>query len=423
MSNPSLTRIAQLAATITAEVAKIDGILAARGLPSPSLDEDAPPTLPDEAADAQDAVIDAAAELNDLLREPLSAIYEHGGHNNNVCLQTIARFHISAMVPAGGRVSYADLAARTALPEQVLRRLLRHAMTMHVFREPEPGMVAHTRASKALTDPAMNAWLRIGTEEMWPAAVRMLDALQKWPESSEPNETGFSLGHNTSESIYGVIGGGGPELAVRFATAMAVYASRPEYSPAFIVDHYDWAALGPETRVVDVGGAQGHVAMALARGHANLASVLVQDMAVVVAGADAGVPAALKSRIAFMPHDLLAPQTVVADVYYFRWILHNWSDKHCVLILRAQIPVLKPGARIIIQETCMPEPGAVPRWKEKALRMNDINMGAVFNARERTVGEWRDLLAEADPRFVLKAVTEPKGSALGILEVVWNGTD
>lgn len=50
-------------------------------------------------------------------------------------------------------------------------------------------------------------------------------------------------------------------------------------------------------------------------------------------------------------------------------------------------------------------------------------MGALFNSKERTIEEWRVLLSDADPRFVLQGVTEPKGSALGILEVVWDCTN
>lgn len=48
-------------------------------------------------------------------------------------------------------------------------------------------------------------------------------------------------------------------------------------------------------------------------------------------------------------------------------------------------------------------------------------MTTLFNARERTAEEWKDLFAKADPRFVLKQIIEPKGSALAILEAVWMG--
>lgn len=69
-------------------------------------------------------------------------------------------------------MSFADIAKKTPLTEQMVGRLLRHAMTMRIFYEPEPGMVAHTRASKILADPVTNDWLRTGTEEMWPAAAK-----------------------------------------------------------------------------------------------------------------------------------------------------------------------------------------------------------------------------------------------------------
>lgn len=48
-------------------------------------------------------------------------------------------------------------------------------------------------------------------------------------------------------------------------------------------------------------------------------------------------------------------------------------------------------------------------------------MASVFNARERSEGEWRSLLMDADPRFSLKGVVQPEGSALAFIEVVWDG--
>lgn len=147
---------------------------------------------------------------------------------------------------------------------------------------------------------------------------------------------------------------------------MEVFSTRPEYDPSHITDHYDWESLG-QAHIVDIGGAQGHIAMALARRFDNL-NIMVQDMDKVIENAELGVPDNFKTRVRFMAHDLFEPQTIEADVFYFRWILHNWSDKYCIAILRAQIPVLKPGARLLVQETCMPEPGAVALWKEKDLR-------------------------------------------------------
>ena len=77
------------------------------------------------------------------------------------------------MVPSGGSLSFAEIAEKTGLAEQMVARLLRHAITMRIFYEPEPGVVAHTKASKILTDPVTNDWLRAGTEEMWPAATKV----------------------------------------------------------------------------------------------------------------------------------------------------------------------------------------------------------------------------------------------------------
>lgn len=146
---------------------------------------------------------------------------------------------------------------------------------------------------------------------------------------------------------------------------MEVFSQRPQFSLSYITDHYDWASLG-QAQVVDIGGSQGHVSVALARRFPNL-STIVQDMDKVVEGA--AVPEELRDRVRFMVHDLFALQSVHgADVYFLRWVLHNWSNKYCLQILRALIPALKPGAKVIVQESLMPEPGTVALWKEKNLR-------------------------------------------------------
>lgn len=72
--SPSFPRIVQLASQINLSVAKIQSFLDNYGLPSPSFEEDAVP-LPADLDEAHDIVLDATAELHDLLTEPLSLIH------------------------------------------------------------------------------------------------------------------------------------------------------------------------------------------------------------------------------------------------------------------------------------------------------------------------------------------------------------
>jgi trans-aconitate methyltransferase len=154
-----------------------------------------------------------------------------------------------------------------------------------------------------------------------------------------------------------------PERAVHFASAMKVMTSKPEFDLSYAIDYFDWASLG-KAEIVDVGGTQGHFALRLARRHPN-PRILVQDMAPVIQGANAGDMA---DRVSFMSHNLFEPQTISTDAYFFRWIFHNWSDQHCLRILKAQLPVLMPGNRLMVQEVLMQEAGTIAQWKAKDSR-------------------------------------------------------
>lgn len=68
--------------------------------------------------------------------------------------------------------------------------------------------------------------------------------------------------------------------------------------------------------------------------------------------------AALRDRISYREHDFFTAQPVAADVYFFRHILHDWSDADCVRIVAALLPALRPGARVLIHEGIVPAPPA-----------------------------------------------------------------
>lgn len=89
-------------------------------------------------------------------------------------------------------------------------------------------------------------------------------------------------------------------------------------------------------------------------------------------------------------------------VYFFRWIIHNYSTPYAVKILKSLVPSLKPGARILINDNCLRPVGAENPWDEKITRGMDLIMLVLLNAQERDEEEFRKLFHEADPRFEFK---------------------
>ena len=185
------------------------------------------------------------------------------------------------------------------MDESDLTRVLRHAFTMHIFKEPEEGFVAHTAASKTLAEiPLFRQWLGHCMDEMWPAAARTVDAMATWPGSEELNQTGFNLATNTSEPYFVDISKS-PSRIKRFADAMSFFHAGPGLETSLIMTDYDWAAFGNGT-VVDVGGSNGPVAVELARTFPFLRCIC-QDLPDVVATCVA--PEDLADRLSFQAHD------------------------------------------------------------------------------------------------------------------------
>jgi trans-aconitate methyltransferase len=131
------------------------------------------------------------------------------------------------------------------------------------------------------------------------------------------------------------------------------------------VRDFDWAQIG-KGKVVDIGGGQGSVSVAIARAFPNL-SFVVQDFENTVAEGRNYVPEELTDRITFMGHDFFEPQPVKdADVYFFRGIFHNWPDKYCIRILQNLIPALRKGSTIVIQDAAAPDMTGMTPWKARS---------------------------------------------------------
>jgi len=133
---------------------------------------------------------------------------------------------------------------------------------------------------------------------------------------------------------------------------------------------------------------------------------------------EALVPADLKSRITFQGHDFFTPQPVKhADVYFFKHILHDWSDEWAARILKQIVPVLRPDSSIVVLEGLVPPPGAAPGPVMRMMSTLDLQMLSALNAKERTVEDWTKLAKMADERLVVRDVKQPPGIAFATIEI------
>lgn len=158
-----------------------------------------------------------------------------------------------------------------------------------------------------------------------------------------------------------------PDRATNFMSAMTWHAMLPGFSPQYLVAVFPWGT-GDELTVVDVGGGLGHVSQALVNHNANVKCIVEDTPDVVVQGQES-LPKNLQGRISFQAHDFFQEQPVKgADVYLLRLVLHDWSDKYAKMIVKALIPALKPGAKIVVNERVVPGRGEVHYLAEREAR-------------------------------------------------------
>ena len=160
-----------------------------------------------------------------------------------------------------------------------------------------------------------------------------------------------------------------PEKAKRFAGGMSLSLTGQGYEMEHIVENGPWASIGPQGLVVDVGGSHGDAMIAIAERFPSLRFV-VQDLPSTIE-ARPPLPKDLDARVTFMAHDFFTEQPIKnAGVFFFRWIFHNWPDKYCLRIIQNLIPALKPGARIFINEWCLPELNSISNRLERRMRFD-----------------------------------------------------
>lgn len=172
-----------------------------------------------------------------------------------------------------------------------------------------------------------------------------------------------------------------PELGELFNRAMASGASMFG-RVAELVD------FSSSRVVVDIAGGNGELLGHLLRAEPHLRGVLLERPHVIEAARTA--LADCLDRCELVAGDFTSGVPQSGDVYLLSRVLHDWDDQRCQAFLKRCAESMPKDAELLIVERLLPEddtPSLAVAW--------DVHMLCNVGGRERTVGHYRQLLAEA----------------------------
>ncbi|GAB1217109.1 hypothetical protein ATERTT37_006332 [Aspergillus terreus] len=159
--------------------------------------------------------------------------------------------------------------------------------------------------------------------------------------------------------------------------------------------------------LVDVGGGHGHELLGFRQRFPDVPGQLVlEDLPEVIDGLES-----LDPEIKRVKHDFFQPQPVRdARVYYFKFVMHDWPDDKCRIILDHTKAAMKEGySKLLIEDFIVSELQPAPRHT-----MMDMVVMALCPGIERTQETWTDLLNSAGLEINEFWTHQPDG--LGIIE-------
>ena len=226
-----------------------------QGIPDSTL---ASPSVPegDRSYDKiRNELNDAATDLLNLVNGPKIQLCKAVCQGNDLAAHQIALdFDFYHAIPASGTPTLRSVSEQVNLDIGITSRVLRFLVTQGYFREIEEDVFAHTKASAAIRqDVNLASAAQYMVSEMLEAASIAGPALK---EGVEP----FTKRHGTN--IWGYYAKD-PTNAARFARAMSGI-TQVDLHMEGLLNSFPWGELG-NARVIDIGGANGHVSVRLAR--------------------------------------------------------------------------------------------------------------------------------------------------------------
>jgi acetylserotonin N-methyltransferase len=155
-------------------------------------------------------------------------------------------------------------------------------------------------------------------------------------------------------------------------------------------------------RMVDLGGATGHLAIAACERHPDLRAVIFDLPQVIeMARSYASRSPRASQRVEVMAGDFFSDELPEADLFAMGRILHDWPEDKIRALLVKVYRRLSAGGAILVAEKLLDEDKRGPI----SAHLQSLNMLMCTQGKERTLGEYRRLLEDAGFQNVQGRIT------------------
>jgi acetylserotonin N-methyltransferase len=272
------------------------------------------------------------------------------------------------------------LAARLGANSGALARLLDSCAALDLLRKRE-GVYRNAPLAEtylyAGSPHSLRGYVRYSDEALYPMWANLDDAVReatpRWTQS-------FGLAGPIFGAFFRT------DAAMRdFLMGMHGFGmlTSPKVAAAFDLSRF--------RRLVDLGGATGHLTIAACERHPGMRGAVFDLPQTAAMARELVAHSPASARIEVISGDFFEDELPAADLYYTGQILHDWSDEKIGALLARIIGRLPAGGALLIGEKLLAEDGVGPL----PANMQSLNMLVVTEGRERSLGEYRRLLTRA----------------------------
>ena len=293
-------------------------------------------------------------------------------------LCAIAKFGVADAIERGVH-NISDLSRELSLNERALYRTLRALAGQGIFEEFPPLSFRNTPLSSVLRSDVSGSLRSLfifgGSEFVSRPFQEFVYSLQ----------TGLPSRHKLSGMDSFAYLAQNPELARVFDDAMT--SSSNLIGPA-VAAAYDFSAW---ERLTDVGGGNGILLSHILKAHKTIFGVLADVPHVLDRARERGFfSAEIASRTSLQACNFFEAIPPGSRAYLMKSVIHDWDDDKALQILRNCRKVIPEDGALLLVEMGLSEPNQPSLGKAI-----DLYMLVLTGGLERTVDEYRDLLARA----------------------------